>query len=89
MNGHFSAGEWPDQKPAQAGINHHLDDCEYHLKDGGYYDRGQWVEMPIGHNTGTSNALAACLLYTGIHCITMQQCIVACHNKHYTAHHHG
>ena len=33
VNGQFPAGEWPDRKIAQAGINHHLDDNECYVGD--------------------------------------------------------
>ena len=44
VNGLFLAGEWPDQKIAQAGINHHLDEHECYMGDGGYYNGVQWAE---------------------------------------------
>ena len=50
VNGPFPAGEWPDRKIAQAGINHHLDDNECYVGDGGYYDGWQWAETPTGYN---------------------------------------
>ena len=50
VNGPFPAGEWPDRKIAQAGINHHLDENECYVGDGGYYDGRQWAETPTGYN---------------------------------------
>ena len=34
----------------QQGINHHLDDNECYVGDGGYYDERQWAETPTGYN---------------------------------------
>ena len=39
VNGPFPCGEWPDRKIVQAGINHQLDDNEFYVGDGGYYNR--------------------------------------------------
>ena len=50
VNGPFPAGAWPDQEIAGSGINHHLENNECYVGDGGYYDRGQWAETPTGHN---------------------------------------
>ena len=50
VNGPFPAGEWPDRKIAQAGINHHLDENECYVGDGGYYNGQQWAETPTGYN---------------------------------------
>ena len=50
VNGPFPAGEWPNRKITQAGINHHLDDNECYVGDGGYYDGWQWAETPTGYN---------------------------------------
>ena len=50
VNGPFPAGEWPDRKITQAGINHHLDDNECYVGDGGYYEGRQWAETPTGYN---------------------------------------
>ena len=46
VNGPFPAGEWPDRKITQAGINHHLDDNECYVGDGGVL---RW--MAVGRNT--------------------------------------
>ena len=32
------------------GINHHLDENECYVGDGGYYDGRQWAETPTGYN---------------------------------------
>ena len=50
VNGPFPAGAWPDQEIAGSVINHHLENNECYVGDGSYYDRGQWVETPTGHN---------------------------------------
>ena len=34
VNGPFPAGEWPDRKITQAGINHHLDENACYIGDG-------------------------------------------------------
>ena len=61
VNGPFPAGEWSDRKIAQAGINHHLDDNECYVGDGGNYDGRQWAETPTGYN----NHEQKCMLWQG------------------------
>ena len=48
LNGPFPCGDWPDIRIARTCLNHHLDDGEYYLADGGYGDNYQYAVTPRG-----------------------------------------
>ena len=50
VNGPFPAGAWPDREIARSGINHHLDNNECYVGDGGYYNGWQSAKTPTGYN---------------------------------------
>ena len=47
-----------DQEIARSGINHHLDNNECYVGDGGYYDGQQWAKTPIGYNNAEQKMYA-------------------------------
>ena len=51
VNGPFPAGEWPDLNIARLSLIHHLEDGEFYVADGGYYDGYQWAYTPDGSNS--------------------------------------
>lgn len=50
INGPFPCGEWPDLRIARESLIYMLDEDEYYVADGGYYDGGNFSVTPTGHH---------------------------------------
>ena len=105
VNGPFPAGAWPDREIARSGINRHLENNECYVGDGGYYDGGQWAEMPTGHNNAEQKMYALArarhetvnsrfkMLWVPVKHIQASIASawnnVPCHSEYYAAQHYG
>ena len=50
VNRPYRCGAWPDEKIAQDGLHHILEDGERYIADGGYKSRLLWFLMMLQHN---------------------------------------